>query len=266
MRKYQKAGSVKKEPKPKTTTTKNIFGRTSTYTQTGPDRDNTFKETITDRKGRVRREITGSHKEKGDEDILDTENSKRYNKKGVLVKEKNFSAVGPSTDYTMDKSTTKKGVPVRSMNYVYKEEPKSTTEVTTRTNRKGKVRVNDQSTGNINTTNNRLVTPRMKSGGTMKKYQTPGSVVLGPPKRTKLSVVSPNGDYKTTTRTRNTPNSNSQSTRTRRTVQGALKGAPKVNMVNPPLNNSAVPLTPPSSGSFMKRGGSKKSTISKRKK
>ena len=88
MRKYQKVGSVKKEPKPKTTTTKNIFGRTSTYTQTGPDRDNTFKETITDRKGRVRREITGSHKEKGDEDILDTENSKRYNKKGVLVKEK----------------------------------------------------------------------------------------------------------------------------------------------------------------------------------
>jgi len=167
--KAQSIGSVKKEPKPKTTTTKNIFGRTSTYTQTGPDRDNTFKETITDRKGRVRREITGSHKEKGDEDILDTENSKRYNKKGVLVKEKKFSAVGPSTAYTMDKSTTKKGIPVRSMNYVYKEGPKSTTEVTTRTNRKGKVRVNDQSTGNINTPTKRMTAPGMKKGGTIKK-------------------------------------------------------------------------------------------------
>jgi hypothetical protein len=167
--KAKSIGSVKKEPKPKTTTTKNIFGRTSTYTQTGPDRDNTFKETITDRKGRVRREITGSHKEKGDEDILDTENSKRYNKKGVLVKEKKFSAVGPSTAYTMDKSTTKKGIPVRSMNYVYKEGPKSTTEVTTRTNRKGKVRVNDQSTGNINTPTNRMTAPGMKKGGTIKK-------------------------------------------------------------------------------------------------
>lgn len=101
---------------------------------------------------------------------------------------------------------------------------------------------------------------------TLKKYQTPGSVVLGPPRKTRLSVVSPSGDYRTTTKTKNTPNSNSQSTRTRRTVQGALKGVPKVDMVNPPLNNSAVPLTPPPSGSFMKRGGSKKTTTIKRKK
>ena len=110
------------------------------------------------------------------------------------------------------------------------------------------------------------VADKKENGGAMKKYQTPGSVVLGPPKRTKEVVVSPSGDYRTTNRSRSNPNLYTQSSRTRRTVQGALKGVPKVDMNNPPLNNSAVPLTPPPSGSFMKRGGSKKSTISKRKK
>lgn len=161
-----------KKDKIKVEKTKGLF-RNRVYKQTGPDRDNTFSETVTDKKGRVRREITGTYKEdKTGDTVLENETNTRYNRKGVAVKQKKFSAVGPSNNYVMDKSTTKKGVPVRSMNYVYKEEPNRDVAITTRTNRKGKVRVNDQSTGNINTPDNRVVTPRMKKGGAMKATLT----------------------------------------------------------------------------------------------
>lgn len=95
---------------------------------------------------------------------------------------------------------------------------------------------------------------------TLKKYQTPGTV--GQPRRTKLSIVSPTGDYRTTTKTKNTPNSYSESSKTKRTLQGVLKGVPKVNMSNPPVNEEL----PPPSGSFMKRGGVKKTITIKKKK
>jgi len=91
----------------------------------------------------------------------------------------------------------------------------------------------------------------------IKKAQMIGeSFPSGPPKRTKEVVVSPSGDYRTTNRTRSNPNSYTESSRTRRTIQGALKGVPKVNMNNPPLNNNATPpSTPPVDSSYMKKGG-----------
>lgn len=99
----------------------------------------------------------------------------------------------------------------------------------------------------------------------VKKYQNE-SIVVGAPRKTKLSVVSPSGDYRTTTKTKNTPNQYSESSKTRRTLRGVIAGAPKVNLTNPPLNNSAIPLTSPPSSSFMKKGGSKKTTPTKKKK
>jgi hypothetical protein len=77
----------------------------------------------------------------------------------------------------------------------------------------------------------------------LKKYQTPGSVVLSPPKRTRTVVVSPDGEYRTTSKTKNTANSYSESSKTRRTAKGFLKGAEKVNMMQPPIS-SPEPSSP----------------------
>lgn len=142
-----------KEPKTKTETSKNIFGRTSTYTQTGPDRDNSFKEVITDRKGRVRKEFEGSYKEKNGEIVKDNETMKKYGKAGNLKKEDIYTYSSPGTkdeSYKFSHEIKKNGKTVRSKSGVYQESKHATIDMGVKQNRKGKVKVYDRSTTNFN--------------------------------------------------------------------------------------------------------------------
>jgi len=60
-----------------------------------------------------------------------------------------------------------------------------------------------------------------------------------PPKKTRTAVVSPSGDYKTVSKTKNTPRKYSESSKTRRTIRGVMAGAPKFDVYNPPVRNDA---------------------------
>lgn len=142
-----------KEPKTKTETTKNIFGRTTTYSQTGPDRDNIFKETVTDRKGRIRKEAEGSYKEKNGDILKDNEVIKRYNKKGDLKNEKKYTFESPGgKNYSYKYSTEKKknGEVVRAKSGIYAETNTSTIDTGTKTNRRVQNKTYDRSTTNFN--------------------------------------------------------------------------------------------------------------------
>lgn len=142
-----------KEPKTKTETSKNIFGRTTTYTQTGKDTDNTFKETVTDRKGRVRKESEGSYKEKNGEILKDNETIKKYNKAGGLKKEEKYMFESPGgKDYSYKYSTEKKknGEVVKAKSGVYAETNTSTIDTGVKTNRRVQNKPYDKSTTNFN--------------------------------------------------------------------------------------------------------------------
>jgi hypothetical protein len=142
-----------KEPKTKTETSKNIFGRTNTYTQTGKDTDNTFKETVTDRKGRVRVESEGSYKEKNGEILKDNETRKKYNKAGDLKKEEKYMFESPGgKDYSYKYSTEKKknGETVKAKSGVYAETKTSTIDTGVKTNRRVQNKPYDRSTTNFN--------------------------------------------------------------------------------------------------------------------
>jgi len=89
----------------------------------------------------------------------------------------------------------------------------------------------------------------MKMGGAIKKAQDGGDIPglaerAGPMVKTKTKVRSPDGNYVTKKVTTNKPNSKNSTTKTRRTLQGFITGAPRVN----DLKN----------GGKMKSGGSMK--------
>jgi len=74
----------------------------------------------------------------------------------------------------------------------------------------------------------------MKMGGAVKKAQDgdyiPGLAErAGPMVKTKTKVRSPDGNYVTKKVTTNKPNSKNSTTKTRRTLQGFITGAPRVN-------------------------------------
>ena len=143
-----------KDPKTTTETGKNIFGRTYTRTQTGKDNDNTFKEVVTDRKGRVRKEFEGSYKEQGDGDILkNNETRKKYNKAGNLKREDIYTYSSPGTKnnrFEFSKEVKKGGKTVRKKEGVYREEKDKTIDTGVKTNRKGQTKMYDRSTTNFN--------------------------------------------------------------------------------------------------------------------
>jgi hypothetical protein len=142
-----------KEPKTTTDVNRNIFGRTTTYTQTGKDTDNTFKETVTDRKGRVRKESEGSYKEKSGDILKDNEVIKKYNKKGDLKKEEAYMYESPGgKDYSHRYSYEKKknGEVVRGKTGIYAETNTATIDTGTRTNRRVQNKPYDRSTTNFN--------------------------------------------------------------------------------------------------------------------
>jgi hypothetical protein len=144
-----------KEPKTTTETSKNLFGRTTTYTQTGKDTDNTFKETVTDRKGRVRRESEGSYKEKNGDIVKDNETRKTYGKAGNLKKEQvdTFSSnAGKNNEYAsrFSREVKKDGEVVRKKQGVYSELKNMTVDKGSKTNRRGEVKTYDRSTTNFN--------------------------------------------------------------------------------------------------------------------
>jgi hypothetical protein len=68
-----------------------------------------------------------------------------------------------------------------------------------------------------------------------KQFQNGGMI----PKKIRTAVVSPSGDYKTVSKTKNTPRKYSESSKTRRTVRGVMAGAPKFDVYNPPVRNDA---------------------------
>ena len=76
---------------------------------------------------------------------------------------------------------------------------------------------------------------KMKMGGAVKKAQDgytgePGLLErAGPMVKSKTKVRSPDGNYVTKKVTSSKPNSNKSTTKTRRTLQGFLSGAPRVN-------------------------------------
>jgi len=143
-----------KEPKTKTETNKNIFGRTTTYTQTGRDNDNTFTEKVTDRKGRVRKESEGTYKENSRGDVLkDNETRKKYDKAGNVKREDiyNYSSPGTKNEaYEENWEVKKKGKTVRKKEGVYREEKDKTIDMGVKTNRKGQTKMYDRSTTNFN--------------------------------------------------------------------------------------------------------------------
>jgi len=143
-----------KEPKTTTESHKNIFGRTTTYTQTGRDNNNDFTEKVTDRKGRLRKEISGTYKEQGDGDILkDNSVMKKYDKAGNVKKEDTYTYSSPGTkneDYKFSHEIKKKGKVVRSKSGVYQETNHGTTDMGVKVNRKGKVTTYDRNTTNFN--------------------------------------------------------------------------------------------------------------------
>ena len=74
----------------------------------------------------------------------------------------------------------------------------------------------------------------MKMGGAVKKAQDGGDIPglaerAGPMVKTKTKVRSPDGNYVTKKVTTNKPNSKNSTTKTRRTLQGFITGAPRVN-------------------------------------
>jgi hypothetical protein len=155
MKKYQKGGSPKKEPV-KVEKRTNLIGRTTNYKQVGKDTKNDWTETVTNRKGRVVRESSGSYEESRKGDILkDTENVKKYNKAGDVRKEKSYDFRATPTDrnygYDFTSSVSKNGQPVRSRSETYKETPKETIDKGKVENyKKGKTRYFDKSTTNFN--------------------------------------------------------------------------------------------------------------------
>ena len=143
-----------KEPKTTTESHKNLLGRTTTYTQTGRDNDNTFKEVVTDRKGRVIKEFEGAYKEQGDGDILkDNETRKKYDKAGNLKREDIYTYSSPGTKnerFEFSNEVKKDGKTVRKKEGVYREEKDKTIDMGVKTNRKGETTMYDKSTTNFN--------------------------------------------------------------------------------------------------------------------
>lgn len=142
-----------KEPKTTTETSKNIFGRKTTYTQTGKDNDNTYKETVTDRKGRVRKESEGTYKEKNGDTLVDNEVIKKYNKAGGVRKEESYSFKSPGGKnyaYEFADEVKKNGKTVKKKEGVYREDKDKTVEMGIKTNRKGQTKMYDRSTTNFN--------------------------------------------------------------------------------------------------------------------
>jgi hypothetical protein len=143
-----------KEPKTTTETSKNIFGRKTTYTQTGKDNDNTFNETVTNRKGRVVKETTGEYKEKNGQAIVDKSTTKKFNKAGDVKVKKSFESVGPDKNYTYKKTVERDGQLRRKREGVYQENKTNTVDKgsVSRMSKDGllQTRVYDRSTGNIN--------------------------------------------------------------------------------------------------------------------
>ena len=73
-----------------------------------------------------------------------------------------------------------------------------------------------------------------KQGSKIKKAQDGGDIPglaerAGPMVKTKTKVSSPDGNYVTKKVTTNKPNSKNSTTKTRRTLQGFITGAPRVN-------------------------------------
>jgi hypothetical protein len=87
-------------------------------------------------------------------------------------------------------------------------------------------------------------------GGTTKQIdmKTNKKKMGGPSQKTKSVTRSPRNDYRTVEKTKSTPSSYKESSKTTRTINGALKGVPKVKGMAPSIN-------PATGGSYMQNGG-----------
>jgi hypothetical protein len=145
---------TKKDPKKpivKTEAKKGLL-RDYKYTQVGSDASHRYKETYTDKKGRVRRTNVGVYMEdpKTGDIIVDKTTGTRYNKAGQVVRRASGSSVGTEKNNVNSYSVERKGKPVRSRESVYQELPDKNINKGSRTNRKGKITVWDRSKG-VNT-------------------------------------------------------------------------------------------------------------------